>query len=537
MNVVEFFESVGRTGQERTALVVGGRELTFGELMGRVDGYAHGLRDEGVGRGDRVLLMMKPEAEFIALVLGLLKLGATVVLVDPGMERRTLLECIERAAPTVLVAAGRAHLLAAFAPRAFASVRRRWLAGWRHLPGAVERLRRGDEGTFSCEKVPHDLAAAIVFTSGSTGTPKGVVYTHGNYRAQLDLLRARFGVGPNEVALPGYLPFTLLSLCLGSTCVVPNIPPARPAAVEPEPVLGLIARYRPSYGFGSPAFWERIVAACERREARLEGMQALLLFGTEVDAHLLRRLRDVLPAGASIHTPYGSTEAQPVTTITDRELLEHALLERRTELGVCVGLPFPDVEVALAPIRDEPIERFENGGPTTSPGVIGEVVVRGPVVSPGYFRAPEADRLHKIGRGRDAWHRMGDCGSFDEHGRLWLAGRRTQRIRGGVALFPLPVEALVNRHPAVRRSALVGVGRGEEQRPVLVVEPADAVTDGPRCDELLVELRDLLSARVTRPITDVLLHPGLPVDCRHNAKIRRPEVAEWAAHRLEDRRG
>ena len=538
-NLASQFAEVAGAQSNRVALALPGRgrqfvEVTFGELDAWSDGYADGLRRAGLAPGDRALLLMRPGAEFMALALGLLKAGIVGVLVDPGMDRASLLRCIERAAPKAMIGAPPAHLLAAIARHTFATVEKRWLAGWPWAPAAVERLRRQAPGRFAGPPTSEEAIAAIVFTTGSTGTPKGVVYTHGNYLAQFDALRRRFGIGLGDVALPGYLTFALLCLCLGSTCVVPRVHPARPASVDPGPVLECIRTYRPSYGLGSPAFWARIAEYCARTGDRLNSVRLLLLFGAEVHESILRALRDVLPDGAVIHTPYGATEAQPITTISDRELLEPALAEQRAERGVCVGLPIDGVTVQLVRVTDDPLDSNELQR-AFAPGEIGEVTVRGPMVTSAYFRQPREDRLHKIRSGSGVWHRMGDCGSFDERGRLWLAGRKAERIEtAGGTLFPLHAEAHINKHPGVRRCALVGIGPRGEQRPVLIVEPLDSsLSTAARAALITGVAARAADHPATRGVRDVLVHPSLPVDYRHNAKIQRDVLARWAAATLQ----
>jgi acyl-CoA synthetase (AMP-forming)/AMP-acid ligase II len=538
INVAEVFRRSAARQPERVALALAdarGRtaEFTFAQLDRWSDGYARGLTAAGLSRGDRVLLLLRPNADFIALALGMLKAGLVVVLVDPGMDRPTLLGCIESASPAGMVGVPPAHVLALLGRRAFSSVRRRWLAGWPSLPGAVEKLRSGTALPFPSVDAGPDGTAAVVFTTGSTGAPKGVVYTHGNYIAQLELLRERFAIEPGEVALPGYLPFAILCLCLGSTSVVPSFHPARPASVEPAPVLELVRRYRPSYGLGSPAFWAGIGTHCHDSGEKLDGFRLLLLFGAEVHESILLKLRGALPDAAEIHTPYGSTEVQPIATISDRELLSDEVRELRATRGICVGRPFDGVDLGVIPVTDEPLDRVDLAS-MHSDGPVGEVVVRGAMVTLHYFAQPLQDRLHKIDTDAGRWHRMGDCGSFDEQGRLWLAGRKSQRIvtSDGV-LFPLPVEARANDHPAVRRSALVGTDPRGSQRPVLVVELRDAAASSEARAKVIAELlAGFAAGESTRAIRDVLTHPGLPVDYRHNAKIQREDLALWAAEQL-----
>jgi olefin beta-lactone synthetase len=129
-----------------------------------------------------------------------------------------------------------------------------------------------------------------------------------------------------------------------------------------------------------------------------------------------------------------------------------------------------------------------------------------------------------------SWHRTGDIGYFDEDGRFWYCGRKSHRVvtKDGT-LFTECVEAIANTHPAVRRSALVGIGPPGEQTPVLVVERKS----GWLRENWDSELMQLVRARVTiRSNGHLLVKRRLPVDVRHNAKINREQLAIWAAERL-----
>ncbi|NUN52582.1 MAG: AMP-binding protein, partial [Planctomycetaceae bacterium] len=250
--------------------------------------------------------------------------------------------------------------------------------------------------------------------------------------------------------------------------------------------------------------------------------------------------------GALLHTPYGATEALPVASIAHPEILGETAARTAAGEGVCVGRPVEGVEVRVIRVEDGEIPRFTPDLEVPA-GTTGEFVVRGPQVTRGYFGRPEADLLTKIGDPAGGfWHRMGDLGYRDASGRLWFCGRRSQRVRTeGGDLCADQCEGVFNAHPMVRRSAVVGVGEAGRQRPVAVIErarggphlregepegPRDPVDDGRLAEEVLALGS---SAPCTRGIRDVLLYRGiLPVDTRHNAKIRREVLAAWAAKRL-----
>ncbi|MDT7745228.1 MAG: olefin beta-lactone synthetase, partial [Actinomycetota bacterium] len=166
-----------------------------------------------------------------------------------------------------------------------------------------------------------------------------------------------------------------------------------------------------------------------------------------------------------------------------------------------------------------------------APGEVGEVVVRGPVVSPAYADRPEATAAAKLWWDGELAHRTGDLASRDAAGRLWFAGRVAHVVHTADGpLYSVPCEEVLNHHPAVRRTALVGVGPEHDRTPVAVVEMLDGA---PLTAAVRRELGAIAAADLrTRSITTLLEHPGLPVDPRHNSKIDRPALARWAASEL-----
>jgi acyl-coenzyme A synthetase/AMP-(fatty) acid ligase len=148
----------------------------------------------------------------------------------------------------------------------------------------------------------------------------------------------------------------------------------------------------------------------------------------------------------------------------------------------------------------------------------------------------EANATGKILDGETVWHRMGDSGYFDEKKRFWFCGRVAHRVLTEAGpLYPIRCEAILNRHPDVFRSALVGIGRANRQRPILIVEPKPGKMPKTPADEnrFLDELRQLAASNpLTASLGDFLFHPSFPVDIRHNAKIFREKLAVWAEERI-----
>jgi acyl-CoA synthetase (AMP-forming)/AMP-acid ligase II len=247
---------------------------------------------------------------------------------------------------------------------------------------------------------------------------------------------------------------------------------------------------------------------------------------------------ELLPEGARFWTPYGATECLPVAAIDGCELLS---LRARTEAGAgtCVGRPVPPNEVRIIRIEDDAILEWSDGL-LAAPGVVGEITVAGPSATDAYFNRDVQTRLAKIREGGRVVHRMGDLGYFDADGRLWFCGRKSQRVvvDAATTLCTEQVEPIFNAHPAVRRSALAGIGpRDGAQRPVLVYELEPGV-DGRSRKRIPTELRAIAArhSHAARVVAFMRYPKPFPVDIRHNAKIGRETLAAWAARQpLEDR--
>ncbi len=510
------------------------RRVCFRELDEDSDACARGLHALGIRRGARVAVMVRPGLDFFAVTFGLFKLGAVPVLIDPGLGRASLGRCMEEAAPEAFIGIPLAHLARAAFGWGRRSLKTLVVAGPRLWPSwrTLEEIRSLGRAAVPIVDAtrPSDVAA-ILFTSGSTGAPKGAVYTHGNFAAQVEALRLQFAILPGEVDLPTFPLFALFDPALGMTAVIPEMDFTRPGSVAPENILGPIERYGVTHLFGSPALLDRVGRHLDGRGSALVSLKRVVSAGAPVPAKVLERFAGLLPAGAQVHTPYGATEALPVSSIASGELLGEARRMTARGKGVCVGRPLPGVEARIVRISDEAIPVWSES--LLSPhGEIGEIVVRGGQVTASYHGRAEATALAKIPfpDGTPA-HRMGDLGYFDDEGRLWFCGRKSQRVTAALGtLFTIPCEGVFNQHSSVRRSALVGVGLRGAQRPVLVVE---LEPEASASDVLRAELFELGSRYPhTRCVNDILFHPSLPVDIRHNAKIAREKLALWAAERL-----
>jgi len=519
---------------------VGGRQyrqVSFGELDDDTNRIAAGLQAMGVAPGTRMVLLVRPGIDFIALVFALFKAGVVTILIDPGMGRRNLLRCLSESEPEGFVAIPLAHGVRAVLRSRFPQTRflvtvgRRWFWGGRTL----DELRQTSPEPFQAPRTTADDPAAIIFTTGSTGPPKGVLYRHGNFDRQVDEIRDFYGIQPGEIDLPGFPLFALFNAAMGVTTVIPDMDFTRPAHADPRRIIEAARDWRVTQAFGSPALLNVVGRYCEAHGVRIPTLRRVLSAGAPVPPHVLHRMRRAIGEDGEVHTPYGATEALPVASISATEVLAETAARSAAGAGTCVGRRFPGIQWRVIEIDDGPLLRIQDTREVPRGG-IGELIVRGDVVTGSYVTRTEANALHKIADGDMVWHRMGDIGYIDEQDRFWFCGRKAHRVLAahGV-MYTVCCEALFNQHERVYRSALIGIGEAGSQRPVMVVEPWRERRPRSRRDRraLVGELRELASANeLTREIKDVLLHQSLPVDIRHNAKIFREKLVPWAEARL-----
>jgi olefin beta-lactone synthetase len=540
VNIAAHLPEMARRQPDTTAIIFPkqNRRMSFSELDRLSDRIARGLIETGICRGVRTVLMVTPSPEFFALTFALFKVGAVPVLIDPGLGIKNLKSCLAEAEPHAFIGIPKAQVARLLFGWGKKSLRTVVTVGPRLFWGGTTistLLRRNSEEiAFTLAPTQKDDVAAILFTSGSTGAPKGAVYSHGNFAAQVEALRKVYGIEPGEIDLPTFPLFALFAPALGMTAVIPEMDFTRPGSVNPDNIISAIQTYGVTTMFGSPALINRVGRYGVQHDVKLPTLKRVISAGAPVPAAVMERFTTMLNPGVEVFTPYGATEALPVCSIGSSEILGSTREITDAGGGVCVGRPVEGIRLEVIAISDDPIYCWDESLRVPT-GKIGEIVVQGDQVTRGYYSRPEADHLSKI---RDPetgsfFHRMGDLGGRDQDGRVWFCGRKSHRVETESGpYFTIPCEAVFNTHPAVYRSALVGVGAPGRLKPVLCVElEKDAKADQETLrKELIAIARDHIH---THNIETILFHPAFPVDIRHNAKIFREKLAVWATEQLK----
>jgi olefin beta-lactone synthetase len=481
------------------------------------------LWQAGLRPGDTVLVLQPMSAELYIALIAVFRSGLTAMFVDPSAGMAQVERCCALARPKGFIGSARAHLLRLLAP-SLGRIPRRFVIAARYLPGAIP-WSRADELAPREEIVPcaPDAPALLTFTSGSTGQPKAMLRTHRFLLAQHEVLQRNFAgdADTNGVVSMTALPvFVLADLAAGMTSLLPPGNLRKPGQIDPAPVVAGILRHQPRRAAASPAFWERVAAWCQQQQITLPSLETIYTGGAPVFPRLLDALHACAPQ-ARIVAVYGSTEAEPIAHIARSDFLLGDSVAMQSGAGLLAGPPVPEVALRILPDRwGEPRgpythDAFES---TVLPsGQPGEIAVSGAHVGTGYVGGVGDDET-KIRVGDVIWHRTGDAGYLDAHGRLWLLGRCFARIQDAQGtVYPFAVEAAASVHPAIRRSAMV-VWRGQR---LLLIEPAYPLYDG----ELAVLKQSLAWAHLDA----IRVMPHIPVDRRHNAKIDYPALLKRLA--------
>lgn len=535
-NVAWHIQQRAKERPDQTALVFpdgnGWKSWTYAELDQRASEYARGFERAGIRRGDRTLFLVKPSLEFYAMLIALLEVGAIATVVDPGMGLRNVLKCVEQIRPRAVVALPLVHVVRLFVRRPFASAEVLVTHGTKLFWGGVttDQCRVMGPDAYPIQEFGPEDEAFIVFTSGSTGTPKGVSFRHGMFHGATRLM-STLGLAAGKTSLETFAPFVIFHLALGEKVVVPDMDMSKPVTADPKKIVAAIEAHQPQTVFASPVVSRKVLHYCQQNGVRLSSVETLLTGVAPIPGALHREFQGILAPNGKVSVNYGATEALTVTRIDSPEVMGDTWAQTTRGAGNCVGRPFPEMQVRIVKILDGAIDHWTDDLAVPQ-GEIGEIVVKGPVTSPEYKDMPDANRLAKI-RDTDGQilHRMGDLGYLDADGRLWFCGRKAHRLETERGVVPnVPPEHVYNEHPKVYRTALVGVGPKGKQSAVLCVE----MEPGHTWDSTVeAEMRTLAVGTRWEGIVDrFLVHPGFPMDARHNSKIRNEDLREWAAKQV-----
>ena len=511
------------------------RRVSWAMLATRTREIAAGLVDMGVRPGDRIALLVTPGADLIACVYAAWRIGAVVVVADSGLGVRGMRRALRSAEATHVVGI----------PAGLGLARTLDLPGVRILVGRTgpatrvlgadaslaEVARRGRAYLASADlpAVPSgDADALVAFTSGATGPAKGVVYTQARLAHLRDALRRAYSIGPDDALVAAFAPWSVLGPALGIPSAIPDMDLTDASTLSARALADATAAVGGTLAWASPTAVRAVVDSGDvldtHQRAALGHLRLLLVAGAPVPVELLERASALLPS-ATLATPYGMTEALPLTEVTLDEL------RAASGRGVLVGRALEGVDIAIAPLDSAGVPAADIG---RNPGTTGEIVVRCAWMRDRYDRRWATQHRADSPRG---WHRTGDVGHFDEQGRLWVEGRLAHvLVTADGPVTPVAAELVAQRAARVPLAALVGVGPSGAQVPVAVLL-APGPTLGLADADLTSRVRGAVREATGLDLAAVLTMRSLPVDVRHRSKVDRIRIAREAAAYLAGERG
>ena len=420
----------------------GRRELTFGEIADRAARVAQVLRGRGLEPGDRLAVQLPNRLEFIDLFLACVQSGIVLVPINVLYREREIAHIVADAEPTLIVATEAQRAL--FPPGSA-------------VVDVDELMRDAEAATVTArDGVPRpaidgDAPAAIVYTSGTTGRSKGAVLTHNNFAANAAALVTCWRITSADRYLAVLPLFHVHGLgngvCawLASGCLM-----RLTERFEAARALEWLEDFQPTLFFGVPTVYVRLLEL-PAGEARAIGARTRLFVSgsAPLPPHVLEQFRERF--GHTILERYGMSETL---------MLASNVLEGERRAGT-VGYPLPGVSLSVRDRHGQPVKT----------GDVGEVWVKGPTVSPGYWANPEATAKAFT----DGWFMTGDVGELDAAGCLTLRGRATELIiSGGFNIYPREIEEVLLEQPGVREAAVIGAPdarRGEVPVAYVVTDP------------------------------------------------------------------
>lgn len=460
LTVTHWFESRTSDFPDNKALTFDGHTQTYAQLLDRVDRVAAVLREHGARRGDRVGYVGFNHAALLETFLAAARLGAIFVPLNFRLTGPELSYIINDAGLHTIVAdrerQGVVDSIRGQAPiRTYVGVEAAG-EGWLDYAGLASAADPLPVAT----SVSNEDLAILMYTSGTTGHPKGVMLTHANLWWNVTNLMHLFDTHAGDATLVTSPLFHIAGLNVtifttwrrGGHVLLHR-------SFDPVVAIEEIEREGVATLFGAPTMFQMMAALPQFADADLSSVRLIICGGAPVPIALIEQYQE---RGISMLNGYGLTETAPSAAFL---MAEHSLLKPGS--------------IGRAPIYSE-LKIVDDDGGTVSAGVTGEICVRGPNVTPGYWNNAEGSRdaIDEAG-----WFRTGDAGYVDEDGFLFLADRKKDIIvSGGENIASVEVENAIFSHPRVKDVAVIGTPDERWGETVTAIIVADG--DSPSLEEL-----------------------------------------------------
>jgi len=520
--------------------------ISFRELDQKSDRAARYLSNRGFKDGLVTLVLARPSTEFVVLMYAMLKTGAVPLLL-PSIKirkrsgRAQLRKILNRARPEGVIGSG--ALLAIrrilrLGPRKLRTI------NVRNLKKFYSNSNNGSGFTSKKEIDWTDVPAFVRYTTGSTGPPKGVIYSHGMLHSLLRTLESE-GITSDDVFF-GRSGTLIIHPLIGISSVSIM---AKPRHIRGQEIVETVSTWGATAAFLSPPsaihlanYLESHAESHNQSPAMLESLTRIYVGGETISAGFVSTIESHLseersPRGG-FRLVYGATEGFPLCQAHASTIIEtHPKTE--SGMGFCLGEPVEGIMIRILSFEDyneqfDPSIASEVSG--YGPGSIGEISAMGPAVYSSLIGQDEIEFGGPKTTAHDSldgtnWHRTGDLGYLDQHGRVWIVGRKAHRVRSknGYTLHTKQIEEIFNHSLGIRTALVEGP---DNHWPVILVEKDNAPWNETK-KRLKEEAKRACGLLGYDGELTFLQYGGVfPVDSGHEAKIEREKLSNWAKHRL-----
>jgi long-chain acyl-CoA synthetase len=458
MPVYEFWRNSVRKFPDRDAVIYLGAKHSYADIWDEIECFASNLMGMGVGKGDKVALLLPNTPQFLIAYNAILLSGATVVALNPLQSVGELGRQIELTDSKILIILDRLldklpekHPEIIIAEAAYYTpTYLRFLSRLKYRikkPARAhifEDLTHGTKVSDYPALDPKEDVAVILFTSGTTGKPKGVLLTHysqvANALQSYHWLRGwGYSAKPQPAGYPIILcamPFfhsyglVVMNEAVSFGCTMALVP--NPTALD---IMKTIQNHKVTHFPLIPRLIREVVEHPRVQDYDLTSLTTCSSGGAHIPVSLMKRFEEI--CGARMYQGYGLTEAGPIIAATPVE---------GPPVYESTGLPYPDTEVRIIDLQLGELDM--------PPGKKGEIVVRGPQLMKGYLDDPDLTNTVL----KDGWLHTGDIGYMDEQSYLYIVGRKNERIvADGHTVWPTIVEEVLSSHPDVVHTVAFGV--------------------------------------------------------------------------------
>jgi acyl-coenzyme A synthetase/AMP-(fatty) acid ligase len=480
-NLYALFEKIAITVPDKIAIQeVSGKRISYEELYKQIESCSAILSQKKIMKGTKVIFANKMSIEFYVYLISLVKLGATIIIIEPWLKKKHIDKAIESIKPEVFVGNIKYLVLFYMISSTFRKIKNKILClkPTCNFNNKVETaITKQTDITF------------ITFTTGSTGVSKGIIRTHGLLMKQLEIISNIQNYVENEVEMQLYPIFLLANLGRGITSIIPWLKIQDVQKADYKQLADNIRNNNISAITSSPRFIKCLL----QYKDKLASLKKIYIGGGTVTQELIDEVKNICPE-AQVYTIYGSTEAEPISKLeanhSDNRILDS---------GFCVGKPVKEIQVKI-----ESDGYVELGGYYT-----GEILVSGEHVCRSYFDIKEGCVIHKKADiNNTIWHATGDIGYLDNEGNLWFCGRITNVLILNNKKIPSEIiEFKIKRNIEMSNLAVLQhMGR------IFVI------TEKMKKSNYLASIKDILSDYNIVEYTNIYVKK-IPTDPRHRSKI------------------